>query len=91
MDGFLFGTIQADLDEETLQQVAELTGGKYFRATDEESLASIYEEIEQLEKSDIDVKQYKEYIELFPYFVYAALGLLSLEMLLAHTRFRKVP
>ena len=83
--------IQADLDEETLQDVAELTGGKYFRATDEESLASIYEEIEQLEKSKIDIKQYKEYVELFPYFVYAALGLLSLEIILAHTRFRKVP
>jgi Ca-activated chloride channel family protein len=82
---------QAELDEETLQEVAELTGGKYFRATDEKSLASIYEEIEQLEKSKIDVKQYKEYVELFPYLVYAALGLFCVEIFLANTRFRKVP
>ncbi|PIE31589.1 aerotolerance regulator BatA [candidate division KSB3 bacterium] len=83
--------IQADLDEEMLQEVAEMTGGAYFRATDEKSLAGIYDEIEQLEKSKIAVKQYKEYIELFPYFVYAALGLLCLEIILMNTRFRKVP
>ena len=83
--------IQADLDEKTLREVAEMTGGKYFRATDEKSLANIYEEIEQLEKSKIDVKQYKEYVELFPYFVYAALGLFCIEILLSTTRFRRVP
>lgn len=83
--------IQADLDEETLQEVAELTGGKYFRATDEKNLASIYNEIEQLEKTKIDVKQYKEYIELFPYLLYAAFALLCIEIILANTRLRKVP
>lgn len=83
--------IQAELDEETLQEVANITGGKYFRATDEESLASIYEEIDQLEKSKIDVKQYKEYVELFPYLVYVALGVFCVEIFLANTRFRKVP
>ena len=95
VDDPLFGkrrmAIQADLDEETLQAVAEMTAGKYFRATDEESLANIYKEIEQLEKSKIDVKQYKEYVELFPYLAYAALGLLCIEILLTNTRFRKVP
>jgi Ca-activated chloride channel family protein len=83
--------IQADLDEETLQEVADLTGGKYFRATDEESLSSIYDEIEQLEKTKIDVKQYKDYVELFPYLLYAAFGLLCVEIILANTRLRKVP
>lgn len=83
--------ILAELDEETLQEVANITGGKYFRATDEKSLASIYEEIDQLEKSKIDVKQYKEYIELFPYLVYVALGVFCVEIFLANTRFRKVP
>jgi Ca-activated chloride channel family protein len=83
--------IRADLDEETLREVAEMTDGRYFRATDEKSLANIYDEIEQLEKSKIDVKQYKEYIELFPYFVYIALGLFCIEILLSTTRFRKVP
>lgn len=83
--------IQADLDEETLQKVAKMTGGKYFRATDAESLANIYTEIEQLEKSQIDVKQYKEYVELFPYLAYIALGLLCVEIVLTNTRFRKIP
>ncbi|GAK55488.1 von Willebrand factor type A [Candidatus Vecturithrix granuli] len=83
--------IQADLDEETLQKVAEMTGGKYFRATDAESLAQIYEEIEQLEKTQIDVKQYKEYVELFPYLAYTVFGLLCVEIVLTSTRFRKIP
>lgn len=82
---------QVDLDEETLQKVADATGGKYFRATDEKSLANIYQEIDQLEKSKIAMKQYKEYIELFPYLVYAALGLLCVEVIATTTRFRKVP
>ena len=80
-----------EIDEETLQKVANLTGGKYFRATDEKSLANIYKEIEQLEKSKLEVQQYKDYVELFPYLVYAALGFLCVEMLLANTRFRKIP
>jgi Ca-activated chloride channel family protein len=95
VDDPLFGKrqvpIQADLDEETLQKVAAMTEGKYFRATDEKSLASIYEDIEQLEKSQIDVKQYKEYVELFPYLAYLAMGLLGVEIILTNTRFRKIP
>jgi len=83
--------IQVDLDEETLQKVAATTDGKYFRATDEKKLASIYEEIEQLEKSQLDVKQYKEYVELFPYLAYVALGLLGVEIILTNTRLRKIP
>ncbi len=83
--------IEAELDEETLQEVAEITGGAYFRATDKASLARIYDEIEQLEKSHIDVKHYKEYVELFPYLAYAATGLLCVEIVLRNTRFRKIP
>ena len=83
--------IDAELDEKTLKQMAEMTGGAYFRATDEKSLAQIYDQIEQLEKSKIGVKQYKEYVELFHYFAYAALGLLCVEVALGATRFRKTP
>lgn len=83
--------IQADLDEETLQKVAELTDGAYFRATDEASLARIYDDIEQLETTKIDVKQYTDYVDVFPYLVYAAFALLCLEIVLANTRLRKVP
>lgn len=95
VDDPLFGkrqvSIQADLDEKTLQEVAEMTDGKYFRATDEKSLGNIYEEIEKLEKSKLEVKQYKEYVELFPYFSYLVLGLLCVEIFLTNTRFRKIP
>lgn len=95
LDDPLFGKrrvpIQAELDEDTLQQVAETTGGKYFRATDAESLAQIYTAIEQLEKSQLQVQQYKEYVELFPYLAYAAFGLLCVEIVLTSTRFRKIP
>ncbi len=83
--------IDADLDEETLKQMADMTGGAYFRATDEKSLAQIYAQIEKLEKSKIGIKQYKDYIELFHYFAYAALGLLCVELVLGATRFRKTP
>ena len=83
--------IQAELDEKTLAAMAELTGGKYFRATDEKSLSRIYAEIDQLEKTKIEMQQYKEYVELFPYFVSAAFALLTLEILLTQTRLRKIP
>ena len=83
--------IDADLDEDTLKKMAKMTDGAYFRATDEKSLAHIYKEIEQLEKSKIGMKQYKEYVELFPYSAYAALALLCVELTLGATRFRRMP
>ena len=52
------GLIQNEIDEKTLQQMAKITGGKYFRATDESALKSIYTEIDLLERSDIEIKQY---------------------------------
>ena len=83
--------IDADLDEDTLKKMAEMTDGAYFRATDEKSLAHIYKEIEQLEKSKIGMKQYKEYVERFPYLAYAALALLCAELTLSATRLRRMP
>ena len=80
-----------DIDEDVLQQVASITGGKYFRATDQESLEKIFEEIDQLEKTKIEVKEYTRYTELFMNWMWAALAVLVLEMVLANTRFRKLP
>lgn len=83
--------MKVDVDEELLQRIAQMTGGRYYRATDRKSLESIYREIDRLEKTDIKVKEYTRYSEWFPYFVFAGLLLLVLEVVLAHTRFRTIP
>jgi len=80
-----------DLDERTLKEIAEITGGKYYRATDPEALTQVYQAIWQLEKTRFPVKEYQRYRELFPYLLLPALGILLLEMGLANTVFRKVP
>lgn len=79
------------VDEESLRQIAERTGGKYFRARSGEELDLIYSTIDKLEKTEIKVAAHVQYRELFQYFVYAALALLALEILLANTWFRKLP
>ncbi len=79
------------IDEDLLRQVANITGGKYFRATDKTSLEKIYTEIGELEKTKIEVKEYTRYRELFLFYLLAALALLLLEIVLANTRFRKIP
>ena len=79
------------IDEKLLKDVANITGGKYFRATDRTSLEQIYAEIGELEKTKIEVKEYTRYKELFFPYVIAALGLVLLEIVLANTAFRKIP
>ncbi|HSR50468.1 MAG TPA: VWA domain-containing protein [Acidobacteriota bacterium] len=83
--------IRVDIDEDTLREVADLTGGRYFRATDRQSLGEIYQEIDQLERTEIKVEQFTRYGELFHYPLAAGLLLLLLELALAQTRFRKIP
>ena len=80
-----------EIDEGMLQEVAEITGGRYFRATDTESLRDIYKEIDALEKIKIEELGYKEYKELFSYFLIAALLILCLEKVLINTIFLRVP
>jgi Ca-activated chloride channel family protein len=80
-----------DLDEDTLKSIANTTGGKYFRATDRETLKDIYTQIDKLEKSDVKVIDHAEYKEMFPSFLVAGLTLLLLEAILANTRFRRIP
>jgi Ca-activated chloride channel family protein len=79
------------IDEALLKQISTETGGKYFRATDNNSLRNIYQEIDKLEKVKIDINTYKRYTELF--FVYAAIGLLALllELILQHSYFKSLP
>jgi Ca-activated chloride channel family protein len=66
------GLIRNEIDEETLQHIANMTGGKFFRATDVEALASIYAEIDLLERSEIEVKEFTQYKELYGWFLIPA-------------------
>jgi len=83
--------VKVDIDEDVLRQVAEKTGGKYFRAEDEQSLATIYDEINQLEKTEYKVKEYTNWQELFAWFLIPAFGLLLGETVLRNTIFRSHP
>lgn len=80
-----------DLDEDTLKAISATTGGKYFRATDRESLKDIYTQIDKLEKSEVKVIDHSEYTELFPTFLICGLTLVLLEIVLSNTRLRRIP
>ncbi len=80
-----------EIDEAMLTKIAELTKGKYFRATDRQSLEKIFAEIDQLEKTKVEVKQFTRYRELFVHWLALALGLVFIEVVLAGTVFRKIP
>ena len=79
------------IDERTLQDIAAITGGQYFRATDSATLQNIYSEINQLEKSANVAEQYQLYAERFTWFLIPALALLLLEIVLINTRLRTIP
>ena len=66
------GLIRNEIDEETLIQIAKVTGGRYFRATDIAALESIYSEISSLERSEIEVNEYTQYTELYGWFLIPA-------------------
>ena len=92
----MFGNItyvkqKVEIDEKTLTAMAEMTGGKYFRATDNAKLKAIYDEINQLEKSKVEVFEHISYHELFLHWVLAALGLLVLEFLLSNLVLKRIP
>ena len=80
--GVQYGTMSSEFDETTLRNIAQMTGGEYFRATDNNSLRAIYQQIDQLEKTKIRVREYSKRTECFMPFLTAALFCLLLEMLL---------
>lgn len=93
---------RVSIDEDTLTRVAEATGGRYFRATDTDSLRDIYASIDELEKTTTEQRRYRLYRDLavssldlgpltVPPLLLLAIGLLGLEQLLVHTRFRTTP
>jgi Ca-activated chloride channel family protein len=79
------------LDEGTLQKVAEKTGAEYFRATDTEALEKIYKQIDAMEKTQVLVKEYTDYFELYPWLALPALALIAIECLLRSTVLRQIP
>ncbi len=88
---YVFGLADVQIDEELLQRIAEMTGGRYFRATSAEALASIYQEIDRLEKTELDITTIKRYSEEFHLFAMLAIVFLVLEILLRYTLFRTIP
>ena len=83
--------IESVIDEETLMQIAEATGGLFFRAEDAAGLRRIYEEINRLEKSEIEIRTFSRFTELFHWLLIPALLLLAVEMLLRQTLLRRLP
>src|SRR6266446_8679979 len=80
-----------DIDEATLQQISGRTSGKYYRADKTETMRSIYDEIDRLEKTEVQVRKYQRYREMFPFVVLPGLVALLLEIILNHTVWRKLP
>ena len=85
---FQYARIQVEIDEKLLKEIATVTGGKYFRANNNRKLEAIYDEINKLEKTDVEELKFTSYNELFRPFVIIALLLLLIELLLRHTIFR---
>ncbi|WP_010664270.1 vWA domain-containing protein [Marinilabilia salmonicolor] len=83
--------MEVKIDEKMLQEIANTTEGQYFRATDKEKLRDIYEEIDQMEKTKIEVKEYSKRTEEFIPFALLALAFLLMEILLRNTILRNLP
>lgn len=86
-----FRPAKVEIDEEVLTQISSQTGGEYFRATDNRSLAEIYDHINKLETTEIESNDYTRYTELFGTFALGALGLLALGFLLQALWLRRLP
>lgn len=80
-----------EIDEPTLQQIADMTNGRYFRATNNQKLREIYAEIDKLEKSKIDVKEFSKKQEEYFWYAVAAVLMLLTELLLKYTVLRRIP
>ena len=88
--GIQYMTMDSEFDETTLQNIAETTGGQYFRATDNNSLRRIYEQIDQLEKTKLRVREYAKHTDTFAPFLLAALLCLLAEIVLRYFVLRTI-
>ncbi len=87
----VYRQMDVEIDEETLQDIARLTGGKYYRATGNTKLKQVYKEIDKLEKSKIEIKEYSKKREEYLYIAIAGLILLLTGIFLKHVFFRSIP
>ena len=85
---FNYANVQVEIDENLLTQISEMTGGKYFRATDNETLKEIYSDIDELEKTEIEEFKYYSVDEKFRYFLLPAIILIAFEMIMKLTILR---
>ena len=83
--------MDTEIDEGLLQEIADETGGLYFRAKDEGGLKEIYETISKLEKTEIETKEYANYTELMQFFMSLGLIIILMEVILSNTVFQKIP
>lgn len=89
--GFSSTTMETKIDEDQLKSIAKLTNGKYFRATDSKMLQQVFEEIDSLEKTTLDVNKITQTEENFMPWVLLALAALSLRLLIRYTILRRIP
>lgn len=91
--GFFGGNrrVPVKIDEESLKEIADITGGQYFRATDMQKLKNIYTDIDEMEKTEIEMHDYTRYEEMFMPFAYLGIGLILLERLLTYSRIGRLP
>jgi Ca-activated chloride channel homolog len=87
----VYRNVPVDVDEDTLEKIADETNGKYYRADNAEKFRQIYTDIDKLEKTEAIINKFAEYTELFPWFVWAGLAILLVELILGQTLLRRLP
>ena len=87
----IYQNVKVDVDEDTLKKIADITGARFYRATDTKTLNQIFEQIHTLEKSKMELTQYKQYRDLFPWLLGAGFAVLALQNVLAQTKGRSLP
>lgn len=83
--------VKADIDEDVLQAMAQLTGGRYFRATNKSKLADIFDEIDQMEKTKMSIREFSRKEEEYLIFALAAIAFLLLHIIIKNTILRNIP
>lgn len=91
LHGRSYRSIEVKIDEKTLQRIANITGGEYFRALDQKSLTKIYEKIDSIEKTEVTIDQYANTTEVYHWFLYLFLFLFLTEILIKHIVIKTLP
>jgi Ca-activated chloride channel family protein len=87
----VYQQVKFGMDEKDLKEIARITGGHYYRAAETNTLEDVFKQIDQYEKTKVEVTQFRQYRELFPWFLSAGFGVLCLQVALSQTVWRKLP